>query len=62
MIKKKSMLFMNIRLKIVTNMSIEIDTCLSFIISKWLYFYFTALCLKYLNANLATQFLYYKEY
>ena len=34
MIKKKSMLFMNIRLKIVTNMSI--DTCLSFIISKWL--------------------------
>lgn len=38
MIKKKSMLFMNIRLKIVTNMSI--DTCLSFIISKWLYVLF----------------------
>lgn len=53
MIKKKSILFMYIRLKIVTNMSIEIDTCLSFIISKWLYILFTSLCLKYLNANVA---------
>ena len=31
MAKKKSILFMYIRLKILTKMSIEIDTCLSFI-------------------------------
>lgn len=36
MVKKKSILFMYIRLKVLTKMSIEIDTCLLFIISKWL--------------------------
>lgn len=40
MIKKKSILFTYIRLKIVTKISVETQTCLSFITPKWLYILF----------------------